>query len=254
MARELDLGTLIGLASSQPAGATPVGQAEGAGPPLRGTLNASVSILELPLENPRLLRATADVTGLVIHQDGFAARLAAPDYLESKVTSCAHPTFVSGSKARLALPRTLWLMVGSYTPSPHPTSTCRYGSHLSTSHSLDGASPSWNGPRAPLTPTCAFAAPLSTALCWRAQIAQGGACELKHSPAGLSDVNVDVEVSAGELHVKSANARVGGGKFEVTGARFPFHGPGSAHIQAKGMSVPVAEGVRLTADAELDVA
>ena len=82
-----------------------------------------------------------------------------------------------------------------------------------------------------------------------------GELAVKGLPVALSDVDVDVEISGGEARFKRASARLGGGSVEVTG-RVPLRGPeaGSvaARITAKGVKLPVAEGVNITADANLE--
>ena len=82
-----------------------------------------------------------------------------------------------------------------------------------------------------------------------------GELQLKGVPVGISDVDVDIEIGGGEARFKRARARVGGGSVEVKG-RVPLRGPEAgafvANISAKGVKLPVAEGVNLTADAELE--
>ncbi|APR87664.1 hypothetical protein A7982_13013 [Minicystis rosea] len=82
-----------------------------------------------------------------------------------------------------------------------------------------------------------------------------GELALKGVPVALSEVDVDVEIGSGEARFRRAQARLGGGTVEVSG-RVPLRGPeaGSffANIHAKGVKLPVSEGINLTADAELE--
>ncbi|MFT3765524.1 MAG: translocation/assembly module TamB domain-containing protein [Minicystis sp.] len=82
-----------------------------------------------------------------------------------------------------------------------------------------------------------------------------GELALKGVPVALADAEVDVDIGGGEARLKRAVARVGGGTVEVTG-RVPLRGPEAgafvASIRAHGVKAPVADGVNLTADAELE--
>lgn len=82
-----------------------------------------------------------------------------------------------------------------------------------------------------------------------------GELSLKGTPIALSEVDVDVEIGGGEARLQRAVMRLGGGSVKATG-RLPLRGPeaGSflANIDARGVKLPVAEGINLTADAHLE--
>lgn len=82
-----------------------------------------------------------------------------------------------------------------------------------------------------------------------------GELYVKGLPVGLTDVQVDIAVGGGEARIRRANAKLGAGTLAVTGS-VPIHGfalgTATGHITAKDVRLPVAEGVELTADAELD--
>lgn len=82
-----------------------------------------------------------------------------------------------------------------------------------------------------------------------------GELSLKGLPVALGDAEVDIEIGGGEARLRRATARIGGGTVEATG-HMPLRGPDTgaflASINAKGVKLPVADGVNLTADAELE--
>jgi translocation and assembly module TamB len=70
----------------------------------------------------------------------------------------------------------------------------------------------------------------------------------------LSDVNIDVAVGSGEIRVVRGSAQVGGGTVSL-GGYAPIHGltvgDATAMVAARGVTVPVADGVSLACDADL---
>jgi translocation and assembly module TamB len=80
-----------------------------------------------------------------------------------------------------------------------------------------------------------------------------GALAISDVPA-LEKITVDVSVGDGELRVTRANAAVGAGSVAVTG-RIPVVGfglgAGTANITARGLKLPVGEGIDVVADADL---
>jgi translocation and assembly module TamB len=70
----------------------------------------------------------------------------------------------------------------------------------------------------------------------------------------LSDVNVDLAIGGGEVRVVRGTGTVGGGTVSVAG-RAPIHGfrlgDVSGTVTARGMSVPIVDGIAMTCDADL---
>ena len=70
----------------------------------------------------------------------------------------------------------------------------------------------------------------------------------------LSDVNVDLAIGGGEVRVTRGTGNVGGGAFTLAG-HAPIHGFNmgdvSGVITAKGVSLPVVDGISMTCDADL---
>jgi translocation and assembly module TamB len=84
---------------------------------------------------------------------------------------------------------------------------------------------------------------------------RGGSVRFTGQSLGLDDVDVDVIVESGEIRVVRGTAQVGGGTVAVTG-RLPLEGLGfgtaTAEVTAKGVRVPLADGIELTADANIE--
>jgi translocation and assembly module TamB len=84
---------------------------------------------------------------------------------------------------------------------------------------------------------------------------KNGALSVKGLPVGLNDVQVEIDVGAGDIRIKKATARLGTGTLTVTGG-VPIHGTdlgtANAKITLRGVKLPIAEGVQVTADADLE--
>ncbi|NUO49665.1 MAG: hypothetical protein HOV80_12480, partial [Polyangiaceae bacterium] len=84
---------------------------------------------------------------------------------------------------------------------------------------------------------------------------RGGGLALSSPAVAVEDIEVDVAVGGGELRVTRATAKVGAGTVDVTG-RIPIvglgFGAGSATITARGVKVPVDDGIEIVADADLE--
>ncbi len=84
---------------------------------------------------------------------------------------------------------------------------------------------------------------------------KNGELSLKGLPVGLNDVQVEIEIGAGDIRIKRAVAKIGAGTISVTGG-VPIHGldlgTANAKITVKDVKLPVAEGVQITADAQLE--
>jgi translocation and assembly module TamB len=85
-----------------------------------------------------------------------------------------------------------------------------------------------------------------------------GMLRLKGVPLPLDDIHVDVRVSEDEIRIRRANAKSGNtGRLELSG-RLPLDGlsigGADATLIATDVKLPVADGVKLTADARLHVA
>jgi translocation and assembly module TamB len=84
---------------------------------------------------------------------------------------------------------------------------------------------------------------------------RGGGLAFSSPAVAVDDIEVDVAVGGGELRVTRATAKIGAGTVDVTG-RIPIvglgFGAGSATITARGVKVPVDDGIEIVADADLE--
>jgi translocation and assembly module TamB len=83
-----------------------------------------------------------------------------------------------------------------------------------------------------------------------------GELSIRGLPLPVSDIALALRVDSGELRVEKGSARVGSGTLQVTGGA-PLRGLelGAAHfaITARELALPMNEGIRAVADADLDV-
>ncbi len=83
---------------------------------------------------------------------------------------------------------------------------------------------------------------------------RGGRIDLAEQDLTLDDINAEVDVGGGEVRVRKASARIGGGTLSAT-ARMPLRGleigAATATLTARGVRVPVSDGVNFTANANL---
>lgn len=84
----------------------------------------------------------------------------------------------------------------------------------------------------------------------------GGALALWGAPVSLTNVNVAVGIEPDEIEILEAKAQVGGGTVEMRGGA-PLKGmePGPARvvITARGVGLPLLDGVRAAGDADLEL-
>jgi translocation and assembly module TamB len=82
----------------------------------------------------------------------------------------------------------------------------------------------------------------------------GGEVAFRGLPSPISELDLAVKLDAGEVHVTRGSARFGSGKLAVTGGA-PLHGfdLGTLRlgITARDLALPLGEGVKATADADL---
>lgn len=85
---------------------------------------------------------------------------------------------------------------------------------------------------------------------------QDGALRIRGFPLPLDDIDLDVTIVPGEIRVRRAAARTGASGHLVLSARLPFDGlelsGATATMVARNVKIPIAEGVRMTADATLN--
>jgi translocation and assembly module TamB len=83
-----------------------------------------------------------------------------------------------------------------------------------------------------------------------------GELSIRGLPLPVSDINVALRVDGNELRVEKASAKVGSGSLQMTGgAPLLGLGLGAAHftITARELALPINDGIRAVADADLNV-
>ncbi len=83
-----------------------------------------------------------------------------------------------------------------------------------------------------------------------------GELALRGSPVTLTNVDVAIAVDPDELRIEKAHATVGGGTVDITGGA-PIKGvslgAARAAITARNVNLPITDGVRMAADADLEL-
>jgi translocation and assembly module TamB len=244
-ARALDLGTLANLVPGL--GSTSA--------PIHGSLTATLAVKSLPLDTPQRGAASLSIDAFELERKGGAVRLERPEgslALGGDELTVPPMRFDVRSGAGLAASLVAGGAVHRVTRAPDMDLSFRLDS-MDLSR-LRADVPSVERSAGTLDGNLHIAGPPTAVRYGGAVSLHRGELALKGLPVALSDVDVDVEIADGDARLKSAHARVGGGQVEVTG-RMPLRGPDagavSANIDAKGVKLPVADGVTITADAQL---
>jgi translocation and assembly module TamB len=247
VAKDLDLGTLANLVPGVAFASTPP----------TGSLSATLSVKDLPFDAPDRGELTLTLDRLALMREGSSVLLSAPrEAIELRANELTVPAlrgllhtreglsanFVTRGKVHRAL--TAPDLDMSAQVEPIDLSKISAGiSGVEHAAGLVKADVRVLGPLKALRYT--GSAELSK-----------GELQLSGVPVPLSDINVALEIAGGDVRIKSAKARVGGGTLEV-GGRMPLRGAdagaASGNIIARGVKVPVADGVDVTADADLEL-
>ncbi len=245
-AKDLDLGALANLIE---------GVAFSAEPPA-GRLSASLDIQRVPLQDLAKSEASLTVSKLTLSRGGQTARLLGQGgtitlanntlkvpglRIEGRTASGLTAVAVAGGKVDSALSKPSV----DVSLRVEPLSLQRLSADIPGVERANGiveAQLSVQGP--PDALRFAGAARL-----------KNGELYVKGLPVGLTDTQVEIEVGAGDVRIKRATAKLGSGTLSVTGG-VPIHagslGTAVAKITARGVKMPVADGVTLTADADLE--
>ncbi|HVY45766.1 MAG TPA: translocation/assembly module TamB domain-containing protein [Minicystis sp.] len=243
----LDLGTLANLVP---------GVAFSGGAPPRGSLTASVDVKSLPVDAPSRADVTLQVSALEVERDKNTAHLLAPsgpivlrDYLlnvpdlriEARGKNALSVVLVAGGRV-LHATTAPELDVGV---TVEPIDLSRLSATIA---GVDRAAGTFDA-------DLRVSGPIAQPRYGGSAHLRKGELALKSPALSLDDVNVDVDVAGGDLRVRRATAKLGGGTLEAT-ARMSLRGKdagaATATLSAKGVKVAVAEGVNLTADADLE--
>lgn len=227
-----------------------------AGAPPKGTLSARLDISRFAMNLPQTAEATIVLDEFTLERAGQRVRLAKP----------SQPIALKGNEVKLPE-----MLVEGKTASGL-TGIVRVGGHVhqvmtrpdvDITFAIDPIDLSKAAAGIPQIERAsgAFdaklraAGPLSAIALTGSARLRKGALRLMGFPLGFDDVELDVAVGGGDVRLTRASALVGGGTLSMTG-RMPVRGlevgTASFTIEAKGVKVPVTEGVNLTADANLE--
>jgi translocation and assembly module TamB len=242
----LDLGTLANLIPGVAFGdATP-----------KGSLSATLDIGSLPFDAPQRGEVRLAVSRFELEYRGIIGRLvnpsgtielkgnelAVPDLtVEARLPSGLSAKFVAGGKVH----RTMTAPDVDVSARIEPIDLSRISAEIA---GVERASGVVDGDLRITGPT--------TALRYAGGLhVRRGELNLKGLKTALEDINIDLDIGGGDARLRRAEAKVGGGTVTMTG-RMPLRGPeagaASASITARGVKVPVTEGILLTADADLE--
>lgn len=243
---DLDLGALANLIEDV---------AFSAAPP-DGRLTADVHIDELPVDEPGLAEVRVFVEEAVLQRRNTRVRIA----------DVREPIVLSGDALRIpTLPLDLRLgsglrarLVGGGTVSHLSREpVLSLGAQLAPMDlgKLGVEIPSVERAAGTVKAGLAVDGPLSAPqLSGRLQV-DDGMIRLSALPVSLEDIDLDLRIDEGEIAIRRATARVGNtGRVSVSG-RIPLRGmdiaTADATLVASDIKIPVADGVKLTADARL---
>lgn len=243
----LDLGTLANLVPGVAFSATPP----------RGKLDATIDMKKLPLDDLAKSDLVVSLTGLELERGGRRVVLddvPGPILVQNNTLSLPDLRVLVESGSGLSAPIVVGGKVDRLVTAPELDFGLRVGP-LDLSR-LSSDIPQVTRAKGQLAATLRVqGVPSSLRYAGSARL-RNGELAVRGLPVSLDDIEVDIAVSSGEARILRGSAKVGGGEVSVTGS-VPIRGlelgVAEAAIKARGVKMPVAEGVNLTADADLAV-
>jgi translocation and assembly module TamB len=244
--RQLDLGALANLLP---------GVAFSAAPP-RGTLSATVYIDEMPLGDPGLAEVRVFLQQLELEQSG--QKLA--------VRQVAEPLVFSGDALRVPeLPVEAGLSTGLKARlfaggtidnlSTKPTFDLGVRLDPVDLSALGMTLPQVDRAQGMVTAQLRLGGPVSDPTLTGGLSLEHGAVRIRGFPLPIENIRVKVLVSPGEIQIAEAEAELGSTGSVSLQAHIPLRGfeiaGATAQLEARGIKVPLADGVKVTADASL---
>jgi len=244
--RGLDLGTLANL----------IPGVAFAGAPPKGALSATLDVRSLPFDAPARGDLTLAVERFEVEREGNRLSLmnpSGPIELQANELRVPELKLKAQTGAGLAAGFTLGGAIHRVMTSPDVDASLRVDpidlSRLGAD--IDGIDRAAGKVEANLR----IAGPLSALRYSGAAHLRDGELDLTALPVPINDIAVDVEIAGGDARLKRAVAKIGGGTIRATG-RVPLRGAeageASASIVARGVKLPIADGINVTADAELE--
>jgi translocation and assembly module TamB len=245
--KELDLSALGGLQKPK--------DADASSRDLTGSLTGALSIAALPLDNPEQMRATLELRNLDLRaRSGKLSLKSAAPVISIGDDKLALPQLDFEFSAGAGLKGTVAIAgeMKRLSASPEVNLSAKVAPiELSSLASLiprvDRAS-GWLEASLNVTGKMTSPAYVGEAHLKKGELAFRGV------PMPLSDMNVDLAIGGGEVRIVRGIGTVGGGSVSIAG-RAPIHGfrlgDVSGAVTARGVSVPIVDGIAMTCDADL---
>jgi translocation and assembly module TamB len=244
--RGLDLGALANLLPGVAFSATPP----------RGKLDASFNIAKLPFDDLAKSRVSMVVTGLELERAGRRVALAGtpgPVLIDNDTLTLPKIALVVDAAAGVTAPITIEGSVSRLIAAPELDLDLQIGS-LDLSR-LSSGIPSIHRARGSVEGNLRIKGPPSALRYGGSARLRRGELALRGVPVSIDDAELDITVTSSEARILRGSARVGGGEMSVTG-RMPIRGfelgKAEASITMRGVKVPLADGINMTTDADLE--
>jgi len=246
---KLDLSALGSLRQAKP-GADPSAKEA-----VAGSLSASLAIRALPLDAPERMNATLELKALDMHSaSGKLALQSAPPPLSIGDDRLSLPpmdfTFSAGNGFRALVRASGEMRRLSSSPEVNLSAKVAPMNLSSLASLLPRVERASGTLDANLNVTGKLAAP---AYAGEVHLREGELA-FRGFPMPLSQMNVDLSIGDGEVRVLHGAGNVGGGTVNI-GGHAPIRGfklgEVSGFVTAKGVSVPVVDGINMTCDADL---
>ncbi|HMJ51643.1 MAG TPA: translocation/assembly module TamB domain-containing protein [Polyangiaceae bacterium] len=246
---KLDLSALGSLRATKP-GAEP-----GAKETLAGSLSASLAIASLPLDTPERMRATLALRALDVHSASGKIQLkSAPPPLTIGDDRLSLPPidfeFTAGNGFRAQVTTSGEMRKLSTSPEVNVSAKVAPMNLSSLASLLPRVERASGTLDASLDVTGKLSAP---AYAGEVHL-RDGELVLRGFPMPLSQMNVDLAIGDGEVRIIHGSTNVGGGTVSI-GGHAPIRGfklgEVSGFVTAKGVNVPVVDGINMTCDADL---
>ncbi|AUX20616.1 hypothetical protein SOCEGT47_010880 [Sorangium cellulosum] len=236
----LDLGTLANLIPGVPFAAAPP----------KGKLTATLDVERLPMADPRQAALTLAIAELELERQGKQLRLASPSgpiRLADNAVTLPELRFegaASGLSARFtasgAVKKALTAPDLDVALRLSPTDVSQVSADMRARGKVEAA--------------VQVTGPLSGLRYTGSATLKEGEIDLVGLPVSLDDVEAEIELGGDMVRLTRAEATVGSGRVTASG-RMPVRGlslgTATASILATGVKLPIADGVNLTANANL---
>ncbi len=242
----LDLGALANLIPGVAFSSTPPS----------GKLDATFDIAKLPFDDLAKSRVTMAVTGLELERGGRRVGLMStpgPILVDNDTLTLPKIALSIDAAAGITAPITIDGSVSRLVTAPDFDLDLQIGS-LDLSR-LSSGIPSIHRARGSVEGNLRIKGPASALRYGGSARLRRGELTLRGFPVSLDDAELDIAITSSEARILRGSARAGGGEMSVTG-RMPIRGfelgKAEASITLRGVKVPIADGINMTTDGDLE--